>query len=445
MQTLAQLKAGQLNGIKRLQLVEELTQFPQEIFDLADSLEILDLSNNKLSSLPKDLYRLHQLKILFISNNEFEHLPNALGKCPKLEMIGFKANKIKTIADHALPVQTRWLILTDNKIEKLPNNIGKLHRLQKLALAGNELTKLPDTMANCKNLELIRLSANKLKALPDWLIQLPKLAWFACSGNDFNANTSNNSQVAQVKLTDFELTQQIGEGASGFIHKAKWLNQPNSLTGTSQDIAVKLFKGEVTSDGYPQDELNCCLTAGEHPNLIKVIGQIAQTNQLGLVMELIPSTYGNLGLPPSLKTCTRDTFEANTSFSIAEILKVTIQMSTTLAHLHKNKVSHGDIYAHNTMFNNRCDMLFGDFGAATDLSGLTLIQQEAIESIEVRAFGCLLDDLLSLNNENNLVVAQLYKIKDNCMQQITSERPKFAEIHQVLSGITHSLTQMTVE
>ena len=57
-----------------------------------------------------------------------------------------------------------------------------------------------------KNLELIRLSANKLKALPDWLIQLPKLAWFACSGNDFNANTSNNSQVEQVKLTDFELT-----------------------------------------------------------------------------------------------------------------------------------------------------------------------------------------------------------------------------------------------
>ena len=79
MQTLAQLKAGQLNGIKRLQLVEELTQFPQEIFDLADSLEILDLSNNKLSSLPEDLCRLHRLKILFISNNEFEHLPNALG------------------------------------------------------------------------------------------------------------------------------------------------------------------------------------------------------------------------------------------------------------------------------------------------------------------------------------------------------------------------------
>jgi len=432
LQTLAQLKAGQLHGIKRLQLVEELTQFPQEIFDLADSLEILDLSNNKLSSLPEDLCRLHQLKILFISNNEFEHLPNALGKCPQLEMIGFKANKIKTIADDALPVQTRWLILTDNKIEKLPNNIGQLHRLQKLALAGNQLTKLPDTMANCKNLELIRLSANKLKALPNWLIQLPKLSWFACSGNDFNANTSNNSQVTQVKLTDFELTQQIGEGASGFIHKAKWLNQPNNLTGTSQDIAVKLFKGEVTSDGYPQDELNCCLTAGEHANLIKVIGQIAQVDQLGLVMELIPNTYGNLGLPPSLTTCTRDTFEANASFTAAEILKITLQMSTTLAHLHKNKVSHGDIYAHNTMINSDCDMLFGDFGAATDLSFLTSIQQEAIESIEVRAFGCLLDDLLSLNNDNDLITIKLKTIKNDCMQTALPLRPKFEEINALL-------------
>ncbi|MBU2971676.1 leucine-rich repeat-containing serine/threonine-protein kinase [Pseudoalteromonas sp. C2R02] len=437
MQTLAQLKAGQLNGIKRLQLVEELTQFPQEIFDLADSLEILDLSNNKLSSLPEDLCRLHRLKILFISNNEFEHLPNALGKCPQLEMIGFKANKIKTIADDALPVQTRWLILTDNKIEKLPSNIGKLHRLQKLALAGNQLSKLPDTMANCKSLELIRLSANKLTALPNWLIQLPKLSWFACSGNDFNANTSNNSPVEQVKLIDFELTQQIGEGASGFIHKAKWINQPNSLKGTAVNIAVKLFKGEVTSDGYPQDELNCCLTAGEHTNLIKVIGQIAQTDQLGLVMELIPSTYGNLGLPPSLKTRTRDTFEANTTFSIAEILKITIQMSNTLNHLHKNNVSHGDIYAHNTMINSDSDMLFGDFGAATDLSGLTLIQQEAIESIEVRAFGCLLDDLLSLNNDNSPIANKLNEIKDNCMQTALPLRPRFEEINTLLMQLSN--------
>jgi hypothetical protein len=51
-QVLGQLKAGLLTGIQRLDLSCGLTEFPREIFDLADSLEILNLSGNKLSCLP---------------------------------------------------------------------------------------------------------------------------------------------------------------------------------------------------------------------------------------------------------------------------------------------------------------------------------------------------------------------------------------------------------
>ena len=42
MDTLAQLRAGQLTGITRLDLACGLTEFPREIFDLADSLEVLN-------------------------------------------------------------------------------------------------------------------------------------------------------------------------------------------------------------------------------------------------------------------------------------------------------------------------------------------------------------------------------------------------------------------
>ena len=44
MKTLDALQAGQLKGAKRLDLAAGLTQFPLEILDLADSLEILDLT-----------------------------------------------------------------------------------------------------------------------------------------------------------------------------------------------------------------------------------------------------------------------------------------------------------------------------------------------------------------------------------------------------------------
>lgn len=431
MQTLQQLRAGHLGPVKRLRLSEKLTQFPTEIFSLADSLEVLDLSDNELTALPDDFSRLHKLKILFLSNNQFQHLPNVLSKCGSLEMISFKANKLTSIAEDAFPLQTRWLILTDNQIVVLPKVMGKLSRLQKLALAGNKLNELPDSMVNCRNLELVRLSANQLDCLPDWLVQLPKLSWLAFSGNRFNSDLcAQTKSMLKVDLADISLQEKIGEGASGVIYRAKWLKQPQSLPTDLTNIAVKLFKGDVTSDGYPIDELNCCLQAGEFPNLIKVIAQIADGAQLGLVMELIPINYKNLGLPPSLETCTRDTFADGTVFSSRQIATIALQMAETLTHLHENGISHGDLYAHNTMINNHDSMLFGDFGASSNLNALPQLQKEAVESIEIRAFACFLEDMLKqrIVDEDIALLKQLTQLKETCLQSNHIFRPRFSEI-----------------
>lgn len=438
MQTLEQLKSGQLNGVKRLQLVEELTSFPTEIFELAETLEVLDLSHNQLSALPSDFGRLKKLKILFLSFNKFTHLPTEIADCPQLEMIGFKANQISEVAENSLPLTTRWLILTENQIEQLPSTMGRLHRLKKLALAGNKLTSLPDSMADCHDLELVRLSANQLSHLPDWLFRLPQLTWLAFAGNPIGKTpVCQNSSVPHVKMTDMSMGQQIGEGASGVIYRASWINPPEGLHQSDLDIAVKVFKGEVTSDGYPRDELANCLQAGEHSSLIKVIAQVAESGQLAIVMALIPDTYFNLGLPPSFETCTRDTFKDGTAFSIEDIVKVATQMADMLAHLHQNGVSHGDIYAHNTMIDDKASVLFGDFGAASNLTILPDRQQIAMESIEVRAFGCLLDDLLSQNKKGSNIdrINAIHELRDRCMATEVRARPTFVEIKQYLDGV----------
>ena len=398
MHTLAQLKSGQLAGISRLALSENLTTFPTEIFSLADTLEILDLSHNQLSALPNELKQLKKLKIIFASNNHFEILPESLGQCESLEMVGFKSNKIRHVPAESLPAKLRWLILTDNQLTILPDSLGERPRLQKLALAGNQLTQLPANLSELTNLELVRISANQLTECPDQLLALPKLAWLAFSGNPFTRTDIDIQSVPLVPYSSFALQNILGQGASGVISKAVW-NTPTD--DFPDDIAVKVFKGELTSDGYPEDELQACLKVGGHASLVKSLAQVNEPGCLALVMQLIPEHYHNLGLPPDFDTCTRDTFEVGFSLSIQQISKIIKQIQSVFAHLHDNQVSHGDLYAHNTLFDKDANIIFGDFGAATMYHMLNEAQQAQVQQIERRALNYFIEDLLGVCAEED--------------------------------------------
>lgn len=435
--------------MKRLQIQQQLTEFPRKVFDHADTLEILDLGNNQLSDLPDDFARLKKLKILFLTNNHFTHIPAVLAQCPVLEMIAFKDNQLTEFAENSIPEHTRWLILTGNQLTKLPDSMGKLYRLQKLALAGNQLTALPDSMATCHKLELIRLSANRFQQLPDWLFELPRLSWLAFAGNPFSSSVftgieHQSKTVPFVHLSDLELDEKLGEGASGTIYRGHW-KQAHEHLG-EPDIAVKLFKGNVTSDGYPQDELDCCLDAGHHPHIVKTIGEIKdpaipatptapeKSEQLGIVMELIPAGYHNLGNPPDFNSCSRDTFAEGVAFSAGQIAKIISDFASAAHHLHQQGVSHGDLYAHNTLVNDQDEILLGDFGAASDCKTLPVNQRNNMEKIEVRALGCLLDDLLTLPanqlNAQDKLVQLLTSLRDQCFVGELAQRPGFASIQQ---------------
>lgn len=445
MHTLEQLKSGELNQVKRLQIVQGLTEFPEEIYQLADTLEVLDLSNNQLASLPADFGRLSNLKIVFLSDNLFTEVPDVLADCPLLEMVGFKANQIQTLSENALPDKLRWLILTDNQLQALPNSIGKHSRLQKLMLAGNQLTELPETLQHCSKLALLRISANQLNELPEWLLQMPNLAWLAFSGNAFNPINSiksadSNDSLHQVDLEDIEVLELLGEGASGLIHKAKWINKPVGHECNDKHIAVKLFKGSVTSDGYPIDELQACVTAGKHQNLVEMTAQIDQAGLLALVMKLIPEHFYNLGLPPSLKSCTRDTFEEGVVFTTESISKIALSIADTLEHLHEKGICHGDLYAHNILVDDESNVILSDFGATSHYETLPEKQRQALQIVELKAFGYLLEDLLNLSHNHQSTSEEflrLQSIKQQCLDgNAVNSKAKlnFSIVKQLLSS-----------
>ncbi|MDC0610945.1 leucine-rich repeat-containing serine/threonine-protein kinase [Vibrio sp.] len=439
MHTLEQLRSGSLKGTMRLKLSCNLTEFPTEIFSLADSLEILDLTDNNLSSLPDELEQLTKLKVLFCSKNLFQHLPSVLGRCHNLTMVGFKSNQISEVPSESLSPSLRWLILTDNCISALPDSIGQCSKLQKLMLAGNRLTSLPKSLASCHQLELLRISANQLTHLPNWLLSLPKLTWLAFAGNPFVGQLEKNALDIKLESIDWknlEVSQLLGEGASGLIYRAR-LSQGK----TTKDVAVKLFKGAMTSDGLPLCEMASIIKAGQHPSLTQAIGKIQShpENTDGLVMKLIPSDIGTLAGPPSLSSCTRDIYPPEAQFSVSQLFKIIQSIADAVGHLHRQGIIHGDLYAHNILITPSGDTFLSDYGAASFLNLADQDQSSNLRRLEVRAFGYLLKELLERCYDiEEHTHHRLEALALTCLDPSKSNRPEMDEI-------SHLLHEMTLE
>lgn len=455
MHTLEQLRAGELCGARHLKLSENLAVFPHEILSLKETLEVLDLTGNQLSALPDELAGFGKLRIIFCSENRFTELPEVLGRCPALTMVGFKANRIATVSARALPAGLRWLILTDNAIERLPDELGQCDALQKLMLAGNRLRELPASLANCRNLELLRIAANRIERFPEWLLSLPRLSWLAYSGNPFSegaeARAIDDAHVALAWET-LALGELLGQGASGVIHRATLVGNPaDAVTqasdrGDDSQVAVKLFKGAVTSDGLPRCEMAVSLAAGTHPNLIKVIGKVADhpSGIPALVMELIDPAFANLAGPPSLDSCTRDVYPEGLHLSVPDALAMAHGIASVTGHLHRAGIMHGDLYGHNILFARGPDAparaLLGDFGAASLYDRCDRERAVGLERLEVRAFGCLLEELLAHCDTQDSPLDGLHQLKAACLSELPADRPDFAYIERQLAAARATLS-----
>ena len=428
--SLEDLKLGKLIGTKKLKLACGLKEFPEEILSLAETLEVLDLSDNQLTELPDTISQLKNLKIIFFARNNFTVFPSILIECSALSMIGFKSNHIQTVPENAFPPLLKWLILTDNKIEKLPKSIGDCRLLQKCALAGNLIEELPVEMKNCLNLELLRVSANNLKSIPKWLFELPNLSWVAFGGNSTAHQIELNTNIESFQWKDFTIKKLLGEGASGLISKAHWVTK-------KEDVAIKIFKGAVTSDGLPEDEMAIAIAAGKHENLIQVLGKIKAhpEDKYGLVMELISPAYISLGNPPNMETCTRDVFDEKSVFSAEQLLKIAKSIASVCCQLHSKGINHGDLYAHNILVNKNAECLLGDFGAASFYDVNSVLAYN-IERVEVRAFGCLLEDVLGIVSKkeiNNELRFKWQKLITDCTISDVKVRLNFSEILRALN------------
>lgn len=155
-------------------------------------------------------------------------------------------------------------------------------------------------------------------------------------------------------------------------------------------------------------------------------------------MPLIPSRFRNLAGPPSLQSCTRDIYAPGLRFDLATAARIAHSMACAARHLHRQGILHGDLYAHNILHDEEGQALLGDLGAASFYPTGAGAQATGLQRLEVRAFGCLLEELIERCDESSATqpgLTTMRELKARCLADNPQSRPLFDEIAQVLGKV----------
>jgi internalin A len=148
------------------------------------SLNVLNLSENDLITLPAEVSNLLSLTRLDLRANVLTTLPNSLSELKSLAAIEIGDNTLITIPPVIFEIKTiTSLNLFSNGISVLPASIADLPLLTGLNLSFNQLTSLPAELATVTTLVHLRLEGNFFKEFPEPIVSLVALKELAIGSN----------------------------------------------------------------------------------------------------------------------------------------------------------------------------------------------------------------------------------------------------------------------
>jgi serine/threonine protein kinase len=154
-------------------------------------------------------------------------------------------------------------------------------------------------------------------------------------------------------------------------------------------------------------------------------------------MSLLDEGFMNLAGPPSFESCTRDIYSPGQIFALGTAHGIALGVASVGAHLHARGLMLGDLYAHNILHHDDGRCRVTDFGGATFVPQGASGLKHALERLEVRAFGILLEELLDrcmADAANSESLVRMRTLQAQC-QGIPVQRPLFANIQALLESI----------
>ena len=177
------LSSADRAGLVRVILRGDKGALTADMLSGLDSVKMMDLSERATPSVPPEVLKVKGLKEFYFASNGMTSIPDFSAWADTLDYLNLDNNKIESVPDAVAKLtKLKWLRLNGNRIKELPTSLSALKDLRRIYLKRNQLQSVPEVVKEWTALEDISLDGNQISSIPDWLVAMPNLR--AVSLND---------------------------------------------------------------------------------------------------------------------------------------------------------------------------------------------------------------------------------------------------------------------
>ncbi|XP_052869137.1 leucine-rich repeat and calponin homology domain-containing protein [Anopheles cruzii] len=222
----------------------KLKDFPKAAgkYNLSDTV-IADLSRNRFCELPEDVTCLAFLERLLVYHNTIRSVPETIRGLHSLTYLDLRNNQLAVLPREVCTLPLQVLLVSNNRLATLPDELGRMEKLTELDAACNQITHLPARMGDLRSLRSLNLRSNQLVYLPRDLTCL-QLTFLDISGNKIATlpvELRLMSSLVDLELSNNPLTSPPASlCVRGLVHVFKYL----------ETMAAREEKSKTGADGH---------------------------------------------------------------------------------------------------------------------------------------------------------------------------------------------------